>query len=72
MSVASLFTFVPRSVQWRLASGTDADIGIADILAIFMGPSLVSRSYQVIGFASAVNRRMPYIGIEAYIRPGCS
>jgi hypothetical protein len=36
MSVASLLTFVPRSVRWRFSAGTGADIGMADTLTIFM------------------------------------
>src|ERR1700739_3462320 len=37
ISVASLFTLVPRSVRWRFSGGTGADIGMADTLTIFMG-----------------------------------
>jgi hypothetical protein len=37
ISVASLLTFVPRSLRWRLSSGTGADIGMAVTLTIFIG-----------------------------------
>ena len=37
ISVASLFTLVPRSVRWRFSLGTGADMGIAETLTIFMG-----------------------------------
>ena len=46
IKVASLLTFVPRSVRWRFPSGTGADIGIADTFTIFMGrSSLAGRCY---------------------------
>ena len=36
MRVASVLTLVPRSVRWRLSSGTAADMGMAVTLVIFM------------------------------------
>jgi hypothetical protein len=36
INVASLLTFVPRSVRWRLSTGTGADIGMAVTRTIFM------------------------------------
>src|SRR5690242_14275969 len=43
ISVASLFTFGPRSVRWRFAPGTGADIAMAVTLTIFIGTFLPSR-----------------------------
>jgi hypothetical protein len=43
ISVASLLTFVPRSVRWRFSSGTGADIGTAGTLTILIGCFLPDR-----------------------------
>src|SRR5579872_276261 len=43
INVASLFTLVPRSVRWRFAIGTGADIGMADTFVIFMASSVLQR-----------------------------
>src|SRR6185503_3645205 len=40
MRVASLLTFVPRSVRCRFSFGTGADMGTAETLVIFMAVSL--------------------------------
>src|SRR5262245_31867621 len=62
MRVASLFTFVPRSVRWRFSAGTGADIGMADTLVIFIR-MLSLDSFELASgdhFGRAVNPREPH------------